>query len=446
MSTFSSVANQLKNLGKSAAVFKTEAGELAWVDIDLIDIETQQRTDSFDGDDSTIESLAGSIQLTGLLQTILLTPKEGGRYRLVCGERRIRALKLNGEITAPAFIRELTDEQIDDAQFLENVERQKLSILETTRVLNRRIDELLKIGTTKKELTPAILAKYNRADTPSNRTWLSNMLTLKELGQAAQDAMDLTDNKQAIAALARLEKQDPEAARQVIEEVKKETAETPRLASQAILTKSQEKKDTLREKKGKPERANKANKKEKEKNTATEKTKVENGAVLVTVPGIANNWAITSEPLIKTSDESSLGFSVDTTSDDHAEIVEHTDENLFDIVGDENKEFFHEGVPLLKAILVDLEAGIETKEVLEMIDKNGLDKVRNFLSVFFESGKKDKEHAITIMAGLRRGVFGYEGIQGAQLSAFLHGNGDESARFNLLKILGAMRKTRIEIK
>jgi hypothetical protein len=374
---------------------------------------------------------------------------------LVAGERRLRALKLKKETKAPCFIRHLTKEQIADAQFLENVERQNLNVLETTRAIQRRIDELKAQGVPKGEITPAILKKFGRDDTGSNRSWLSNMMALGELGDAGREALGLTDNIQAVAAVARLEKQDPAAAHAVIAETKKETEAAPRLASALLLDKSQSAKDKIRADKGKPPRANAKGKgKGKGDNVATapDGSSKEPGVVTVSLPGIANGVAmVNAASLPDTAGNPALGLGLEygegEGANSHAEtaLLDTDQEPEFELISiGTNPEKVHPGVPLLNAVLQDLEAGETPENAIAMLAKEDVDKVRDFLMVFFEAGKKAVNAPITIMAGLRRGIFGYQGVTGAQLSAFLHGHSDHAPRFHLLKIIGAMRKTRID--
>lgn len=468
---FADLGQRLKSMGTQAATVKqTNGGDLAWLDIDLIDVESQQRTDTFDGEDSTIESLSGTIlEMEGLLQTILVTPRENGRYLLVAGERRLRALIRNGEKTAPCFIRKLTPSQIKDAQFLENVERQRLSVVETSRAIEDRMNELREQGVEANEITPAILKRYGRQDTPSNRTWLSNLMALKDLGDAGLAAMALTTNTQAVAALARLEKQDPEAAAAVVDQVRQETQDNPGAAGKQLIEKANEEKRQLREKAGKAPRANAKGKApakggqadkagqggETSMATPPDHSTREPGNVKVTFPGLGDNTAVTRTHMMTDiadqmrDPEDSPEFGVQVGEGEHAGVAttaSEDDEPSFELFEAESQEATHPGAPLLKMVLTDLEAGVEPKEAIASLAKEDADHVRDFLWRFYDAGTKCQHHtAAYVMAGLRRGVFGYSGIYGAQLSAFIHGSQSDNPRFHLLNIIGAMRPTRIEV-
>lgn len=95
----------------------------AEIDIALIDIERQVRTKIGD-----LTELAASIKVDGVLEPIILLFKPDGRYRLIAGERRLRASTQAGLAKIPATIkRDLTETQIRRIQVTENNEREDLS-------------------------------------------------------------------------------------------------------------------------------------------------------------------------------------------------------------------------------------------------------------------------------------------------------------------------------
>ena len=57
--------------------------------------------------EESIAQLAQSIREQGVLQPILVTPEEGGRYRIVAGERRWRASRAAGLDAVPCLVRDL---------------------------------------------------------------------------------------------------------------------------------------------------------------------------------------------------------------------------------------------------------------------------------------------------------------------------------------------------
>lgn len=114
--------------GKAAAEGPTGAE----VRLDLIDEDPLvQPRKHFDEDE--LESLAGTIRDKGVIQPIRLRQSANpgdGRYRIVAGERRVRAARLAGLATIPFVYRELTDDQAIEIAMLENIQRVDMNPIE----------------------------------------------------------------------------------------------------------------------------------------------------------------------------------------------------------------------------------------------------------------------------------------------------------------------------
>lgn len=77
--------------------------------------------------DDSIRELAKNIELNGLIQPLVLHHDKNGTYRLICGERRFRALSFNQAEKAPCFVLEnKTEEELMAIQFSENSSREEL--------------------------------------------------------------------------------------------------------------------------------------------------------------------------------------------------------------------------------------------------------------------------------------------------------------------------------
>jgi ParB family chromosome partitioning protein len=77
--------------------------------------------------DDSIKDLAKNIELNGLIQPLVLHRDKNGSYRLICGERRFRALSFNKAEKAPCFVLEnKTEEELMAIQFSENSSREEL--------------------------------------------------------------------------------------------------------------------------------------------------------------------------------------------------------------------------------------------------------------------------------------------------------------------------------
>lgn len=77
-----------------------------------------------------LDSLAESISRHGLLSPLLVRRIDAGRYELVAGERRLRALKLLGRSHAEALIVAAFDSDSALMALIENIQREQLHYLE----------------------------------------------------------------------------------------------------------------------------------------------------------------------------------------------------------------------------------------------------------------------------------------------------------------------------
>ena len=100
--------------------------------IDAIDRDPNQPRVNFDED--KLKELSASIKTYGVLSPILVTPSNNpGKYRLISGERRLRASQMAGKATIPAIIDKDAEANTDRTlavQLVENLQRDDLTPLE----------------------------------------------------------------------------------------------------------------------------------------------------------------------------------------------------------------------------------------------------------------------------------------------------------------------------
>jgi ParB family chromosome partitioning protein len=90
-------------------------------------------------DDTALKELAASIKERGVMEPIIVRPKDG-RYEIVAGERRYRASLLAQMSEIPAVIRELTDEEAMADSLLENFQREDLTVMEKAEAIKKLLD------------------------------------------------------------------------------------------------------------------------------------------------------------------------------------------------------------------------------------------------------------------------------------------------------------------
>lgn len=137
----------------------------------------------------SVAQLADSIKQQGLLQSIVVAPREGGGWRLIAGRRRLEAAKLLGWTTIPARIIETN--QIDEIPALaENLMRLNMNPVEEAEALARlHYDRGLSI---------AQLAEL----TNHSQSWVQDRLFLHTLPENFKQAV--ADRKLSIGAAGQL--------------------------------------------------------------------------------------------------------------------------------------------------------------------------------------------------------------------------------------------------
>ena len=96
----------------------------------ISDIEPNPEQPRRHFDKQSLSELAASIKRYGILQPLIASPKKGGGYTLVAGERRLRAAQEAGLKEVPVIVREREELERLEVALIENVQRVDLSPLE----------------------------------------------------------------------------------------------------------------------------------------------------------------------------------------------------------------------------------------------------------------------------------------------------------------------------
>ena len=94
------------------------------IDIELIIANPYQPRTVWD--EKALAELADSIRAKGIIQPIIVRPRDG-KYEIVAGERRFRASKIAGLKAIPAMLRRTTDEEMLELALIENIQRSDLN-------------------------------------------------------------------------------------------------------------------------------------------------------------------------------------------------------------------------------------------------------------------------------------------------------------------------------
>lgn len=137
------------------------------IDIKKIDPSPYQHRKYFD--ENSLRELGASIVQDGLIEPIILCPQQKGRFQLIAGERRFRAIKDYTDMTTiQAKIADVDDLQARRISAAENLLREDLSAIESIEATIEIIDvemgkepEYLTVGKTPLERVHKLLAKLD---------------------------------------------------------------------------------------------------------------------------------------------------------------------------------------------------------------------------------------------------------------------------------------------
>lgn len=110
--------------------------------ISVNDIEANPKQPRRDFDEKALAELAESIKLHDIIQPVTVSKLANGKYRLISGERRLRASKLAGLKDIPAYIRQANDAELLELALLENLQREDLNAMEVSLSYKRMMEEL----------------------------------------------------------------------------------------------------------------------------------------------------------------------------------------------------------------------------------------------------------------------------------------------------------------
>jgi len=140
-SLLQSIDSDLKN---TAGQLKPQAVEAATgvIRIPLENIETNPKQPRRDFDEQALQELAHSIKLHDIIQPVTVSRLHGNKYRLISGERRLKAAKIAGLKDIPAYIRQANDQELLELALLENLQREDLNAVEVALSYKRMMEEL----------------------------------------------------------------------------------------------------------------------------------------------------------------------------------------------------------------------------------------------------------------------------------------------------------------
>ncbi|KJW05796.1 parB/RepB/Spo0J family partition domain protein [Orientia tsutsugamushi str. Sido] len=146
------------------------------LNINQLTVNPHQPRKSFDHD--SLVELSESILVHGIIQPIIVNKTEDqSKYIIIAGERRWRAAKIANLTEVPVVIRDIDNDQVLQVALIENIQRQKLNIIEEAEGYLKLIEEF---NFTQDSLSK-ILGK--------SRSHIANVLRLNSLPIPVKDSI-----------------------------------------------------------------------------------------------------------------------------------------------------------------------------------------------------------------------------------------------------------------
>lgn len=156
--------------------------------------------------DRGMNELMESIRANGIIEPLVVRPKEGG-YQIIVGERRWRAAKKLGLTRVPVVIKDVQEEKLLELALIENLQREDLNPLEEARAYAMLLDKF--------QLTQEEISRQVGKD----RSSVANYLRLLKLPKSVQQEV-LAENLTMGHARALLSLDDQETQLQVCQRIK----------------------------------------------------------------------------------------------------------------------------------------------------------------------------------------------------------------------------------
>ena len=181
-----------------------EDGALKELPVDLVQRgKYQPRRDI---DPESLQELADSIKVQGVMQPIVVRPISDRKYEIIAGERRWRATQLAGLDVIPAVVRDVSDQAAIAMALIENIQREDLNPIEEAMSLQRLQQEF---ELTQQEVANAV---------GKSRSTVANLLRLMTLQEEVRRLVEHGDLEMghARALLALDGAEQSHAARSVV--------------------------------------------------------------------------------------------------------------------------------------------------------------------------------------------------------------------------------------
>lgn len=193
--------------------------EIKTVDIDLVEPNPYQPRVQFE--EEALMDLAQSIRENGLIQPVTVREVEG-TYQIIAGERRYRAMRLNGATEVMVHVMDANDLQMAELALVENIQRSELSAIEEAKAY---VDIMKLSGITQSQLALKI---------GKSQSAVANKIRLLNLDESVQNALRAREITERHArALLAVESDRQEEALKTIKKKGLNVAQTEKMVAKS---------------------------------------------------------------------------------------------------------------------------------------------------------------------------------------------------------------------
>ena len=184
---------------QEARVFETKLISLEKIKESPTQARTQFNTEDLNG-------LAESIRSNGILQPLVVQVAQDNTYKLIAGERRLRASKIAGLTEVPCVVKDVSKRDAAVMGIVENIQREKLSPIDESQGFRKLIEDY---GLSITEVGRLV---------GKSRPYISNSLRLS--GLVKEIVNDLSSNEVKVGQVRPLISLNEELQRELYKEIK----------------------------------------------------------------------------------------------------------------------------------------------------------------------------------------------------------------------------------
>lgn len=128
-------------------------------------------------DEASLDALAVSIRSAGIMQPLIVRPRQEGGFELIAGERRWRAAQRIDLADVPAIVRDIDDRTAAEWALIENLQREDLNPMDRAEAFDRLQRSF---GLTHQDIADRV---------GLNRSSVTNIVRLNELADAIKSSI-----------------------------------------------------------------------------------------------------------------------------------------------------------------------------------------------------------------------------------------------------------------